>query len=440
MLPYSGSSALEGLLASSPTTTTICKMNTWQCEYTWLMADWHVPGWSFASRWEPPEHANQYWGGMLEALQSHHAYDYPLRSIRLLKSPPDLAKVESLAAYYRATNREYRIVMMTQHPCLMTSTNNKYSSCSREGRRGGFFADVVRYVPVDRLMVISYEDLLIDTAGVARQLVDWLPELRSLNLTVGLPYEHQHGPNDGERELPVSSFANSVHCDRGIQRRTAFRYDASVEAAMRPTTWSNAFLTPSPPPPPPPPLPPSPSPPPSRTEMPPPLPSPPPPPTSPHPPSLQNTPPEPSTAAPTRSPLPSPASWLNPLAAELVAGSQVAVAASATSSTSNHLTLAAALTAIVVACGIAICICRQQTPHSTTAETATRDRGETELVLARMVKDSAPICKMISTISKETKIAGKVNALKQARKARTKITRFQKFHDGDDTTMQEADL
>ena len=78
VLPYSGSSALEGLLASSPTTTTICKMNTWQCEYTWLMADWHVPGWSFASRWEPPEHANQYWGGMLEALQSHHAYDYPL--------------------------------------------------------------------------------------------------------------------------------------------------------------------------------------------------------------------------------------------------------------------------------------------------------------------------------------------------------------------------
>jgi len=187
------------------------------------------------------------------------------------------------------------------------------------------------------------------------------------------------------------------------------------------------------PPPSPAPLPPPPSP----------VPLPPPPspvPTSPHPPSLQNTPPEPSTAAPTRSPLPSPASWLNPPAAELVAGSQVAVAASATSSTSNHLTLAAALTAIVVACGIAICICRQQTPHSTTAETATRDRGETELVSARMVKDSASICETISTISKETKIAGKINAPRQARKVRTKKTRFQKLHDGDDTTMQEADL
>ena len=91
------------------------------------------------------------------------------------------------------------------------------------------------------------------------------------------------------------------------------------------------------------------------------------------------------------------------------AGSRQPVAASATASTSNHLTLAAALTAIVVACGIAICICRQQTPHGTTAETATRDRGETELVSARIVEVnvevSAPSCKVIS---KSSKVVGKM--------------------------------
>ena len=118
------------------------------------------------------------------------------------------------------------------------------------------------------------------------------------------------------------------------------------------------------------------------------------------------------------------------------AGSRQPVAASATSSTSDHLTPAAALTAIVVACGIAICICRQQTPHGTTAETATRDRGETELVSARNVEISAPSCKLIS---KNSKVVGLIKSHRQVRKVRTKRTRFQELQHGDDT-MQEADL
>lgn len=232
--PFSGSTALEALLASSPSTTTICKTGVWQCEYQLAIEKWGIwpRGWNQARRYtaledfDPPMDPLEYWGPVFRALENHNGYDWPHRSIRVLKTPSDLAKVKSLAQYFRLNDLDYRIILMHQHPCLLTTSHDKYTRLSAYAR---YFDDVVRYVPADRRFVFAYEDLLTSTVSFLQRLLEWLPELLSLDPGKGLPASSSG--HDGERHESLVAYTTSQTCGRTIQRESALRYPADVEAS-----------------------------------------------------------------------------------------------------------------------------------------------------------------------------------------------------------------
>lgn len=233
--PFSGSTALEALLTSSPATTSICKTGVWQCEYQRAIEEWGVfpRGWNEARRYtaledyDPPMDPQDYWGPVFRALEHHHAYTFPHRAIRVLKTPSDLAKVRSLAQYFRLNDVDYRILLMHQHPCLLTNSHSKYTRLSTYA---SYFDDVVRYVPAERRFVLAYEDLLTNTASLLQRLLDWLPELVSLDPGKGLPASHHESGADGERHESLIDYTRSQSCSRAIQRESALRYSADVEA------------------------------------------------------------------------------------------------------------------------------------------------------------------------------------------------------------------
>ena len=219
--PFWGSTALESLLASSPAVATLCGAGTWQCEPTKLLERAGV--FPELQRWWPPTDPLAYWSAAFGALESH--WDHATRPIRLVKAPPDLAKVESLLAYFGARAIPYRFVALTQHPCLLTVSHRKQAHFNISAH---YLEAAVRAISPSHLFVLTYESLLADTAGAAQALVDWLPELRELDLRVGLG-----GSRGGERGQSVAEYVRSSSCSRAIQSETAARLPREVEAAIR---------------------------------------------------------------------------------------------------------------------------------------------------------------------------------------------------------------
>ena len=219
-MPYSGSSALAGLFASSPEVATLCHADQ-HCEPTQLLERTGV--FRERERWWPPTDPLAYWSAAFGALESH--WDHATRPIRLVKAPPDLAKVESLLAYFGARAIPYRFVALTQHPCLLTVSHRKQAHFNISAH---YLESAVRAISPSHLFVLSYESLLADTAGAAQALVDWLPELRELDLRVGLG-----GSRGGERGQSVAEYVRSSSCSRAIQSETAARLPREVEAAIR---------------------------------------------------------------------------------------------------------------------------------------------------------------------------------------------------------------
>ena len=220
--PFMGSSALEGLLSASPEVTTICREGTWECEYTWLMTEWGI--WKRPLRWVQPTSPEWYWSRVFNALENHHVWDYPRRRIRLMKSTADLGKVESLVAFMSAHSISYRFVLMHQHPCLISPTRGKMTNLPVYAH---YFHKVVQATPVANLLMVSYEDLLTDTAGMARNLMQWLPELRMLDLHKAMEVtRNSHGKH--APPVPVLEYATSDVCSRRIQRVTALCYTADL--------------------------------------------------------------------------------------------------------------------------------------------------------------------------------------------------------------------
>ena len=177
--PFWGSTALESLLASSPAVATLCGAGTWQCEPTELLERAGV--FPKLQRWWPPTEPLAYWSAAFGALESH--WDHATRPIRLVKAPPDLAKVESLLAYFGARGVPYRFVALTQHPCLLTESHRKHELLNISAY---YLHTAVRATPPPNLYVLGYERLLADAEGAAQELADWLPALRELDLRKGL--------------------------------------------------------------------------------------------------------------------------------------------------------------------------------------------------------------------------------------------------------------
>lgn len=195
--PYHGSTALLNFLATSPAASTLCAAGTWACEGTWLLMDEGLL--DQENRWD--EEKPEKWG---EALSVFERYWDRRKRVKIEKSPPNLPKAARIYREFSRLGKRVRFIMMTTSPCYKV-TKPKHREMLHDARLA---------LPSRALLHIRYEELLRDPYAQAARILDFLPELRSLDPARGglrksdvgrrgtpvVPYVLTRGPFENEEQ------------------------------------------------------------------------------------------------------------------------------------------------------------------------------------------------------------------------------------------------
>ena len=172
---FQGSSGLEGLFSSSPSVSTMCAKSVWQCEATATLMREGV--FTRSSRYHPSKTNWTKVYNVYNSLELGSIWNDPTRPILMDKSPPNLAKSKSMVEFFQKNNMDYRFVAMARHPCMYGRMTDASFSLLMS-----YMRDVLANVPEDKIFKISYNDFVSRPDRVASKLLDWLPELVSLDI------------------------------------------------------------------------------------------------------------------------------------------------------------------------------------------------------------------------------------------------------------------
>ena len=205
--PYTGSSALSGLLSTSPLVDCLSKSKTWQNEGTWLLT--RVPvvdgGIPEKRRWDPQFPRD--WNKAYEVY--HQFWNKTNATILVDKSPPNLAKCRQLLQFYStlANNARGVFIILIRIPCSI----KWYEGGRRE--RIEMFESCVGEIPVSKRLIVWYEDLILHTEKTVKLIEDFLS--RHAEYSVHLNASKGSGTR-GDRGLSISQYKQSQTCKLGF--------------------------------------------------------------------------------------------------------------------------------------------------------------------------------------------------------------------------------
>lgn len=179
--PGYGSTAIMSLIATSPMVGTLCTAGSVNCEGCWLLYSQGLM--AHKRRWERDQPAD--WTKAIKLFQQFWPTGKP---IKLEKSPNNVVKTQQIVDDLTSAGKHVRFVVLTRSPCFLTTpqlllgggvhpweffAQEMISTLSRSPKGTG---------TVDAVHV-RYEDLLADPYEVSKRLLDWLPQLGSLDPT-----------------------------------------------------------------------------------------------------------------------------------------------------------------------------------------------------------------------------------------------------------------
>lgn len=197
-LPYSGTSALEGLISTAPHVTDLCAAGMWQCEDTLLMEQYGFK--------EPSE--RRFDPGIITAEQYAYAFkDFAIKwwdmskTLLMDKTPNLIMRYERVKAAADMLGVPVKFVILTRHPFSWTSKTHPFNQED--------YYDMMRHVQkllhddtIDKLQ-IRYEDLAERLPETIKQLEAFLPR-------AGGSFDpHKSGlssQSGGERGLGVADY------------------------------------------------------------------------------------------------------------------------------------------------------------------------------------------------------------------------------------------
>lgn len=171
--PFTGTSALSGLLASSPHVDQMSHNRHWQHEGSKLLVDKGVivddTEWiAFGNTTYPWEEAFHLW----------HADAWDLtKAILLDKSPNTIALTGSLVEFIKKHQLPAKFVLLVRDPCLRSRVAWWDQSL--------MLRDALENIPVDDRIIVSYEDLILEPYATALRLQAFLPQLGTLDPEAG---------------------------------------------------------------------------------------------------------------------------------------------------------------------------------------------------------------------------------------------------------------
>lgn len=200
--PFHGSTALEGLLSSSKSLSTMCggERHVPRCEGQTILARAELL--TSKNRWQ--ENIPTNW---IDALKEYEKYWDNEKRVLMDKSPPNVVKVKHIAQQLRAASYEPVFIFMTRSPCFMSVSFHSKDKWG-EGETADYeFLTIMmenyQYLIENRfpVMHIRYEDMLQNPEATAKRITEWMPCLGELDPA------NPHIRATGDRGLSLSEYA-----------------------------------------------------------------------------------------------------------------------------------------------------------------------------------------------------------------------------------------
>ena len=212
--PFWGSTALTGLLSTSPAIATMCSNTSWACESTESLVKSGI-----LHKWSVWARSGTNWSDVYDFYNRSGTWSNDSRPIRLDKNPPNIAKTRELLDFFEKRGMDYRFIVAARHPCLHQTGRTKQLP---DGRRAHheYLREVVANVPAERRFLLSYTDMVTRPGFVAERLLRWLPQLQSLDTNASNVYTRdKHGSGHG-RDEGLLEYMQSKHCSIRLQQPT----------------------------------------------------------------------------------------------------------------------------------------------------------------------------------------------------------------------------
>jgi len=172
--PHAGSTAVSGLLASSPKVATLCSAGTWACEGQWILSGKDCDLFEAINRWDVTMPTD--WN---DALKCYRKYWNLSQPVLMDKSPSNLGKAAKIYSDLQREGKEAKFILVTNSPCFKA----EFPRFPEPGkaRYEKFLLEAKRKLPPQALLHLRYEDLLQDPYAFAAKVVDFLPQLESID-------------------------------------------------------------------------------------------------------------------------------------------------------------------------------------------------------------------------------------------------------------------
>ena len=197
----------------------MCKHCGWQCEATQELEK--DGAFTYENRWNP---AKTNWTQVYDIFHKKGYWDDPSKPLLMDKSPPNTGKAASLVEYFETHGHDYRMIAMARHPCMY---QHSYNPAHKKPYNPHDLPLLTSLVPSKKLFTLAYNDLVTKPGAVARALLEWLPELESLDIDKSFIDEliMEGMRSRGERPVielagrsdSVLAYANSPQCSLEIK-------------------------------------------------------------------------------------------------------------------------------------------------------------------------------------------------------------------------------
>jgi hypothetical protein len=176
--PYSGTSALEGLIGTGAGTTDLCKSGSWQCEDTWLLKYMDFPIQPGVDEWSDyyPVDADGYAYAFKHFALTWWDMNMP---ILMDKTPNLMAHYKTIQAAADKLGVPVKFVLLTRHPFSWNSETHPLNQ--------GLWLELMRFGadamkdPDVTVHQVKYEDLAWQMDATIDGLTQFLPALGELN-------------------------------------------------------------------------------------------------------------------------------------------------------------------------------------------------------------------------------------------------------------------
>ena len=203
-LPFSGTSALEGLLGTSGVIADLCKADTWQCENTQLLQNL-----GFKNPNADCDCCEDEYTSVSDVTAAEYAYAYRdfankwwdmSKPVLMDKTPNMLCRHRFVRDAAAALGVPVKFVVLTHHPFSWNSESHPFNE-DYYAENLAYTLDILADSSVDSLQV-RYEDMAWNMDEVIKSVKAFVPEVSAID-----PWRSSLSDDSGaERGLPVGKY------------------------------------------------------------------------------------------------------------------------------------------------------------------------------------------------------------------------------------------